>query len=67
MAGLRLAVILHRNRSISRTPAFTIVAKDNHVSLQFPEGWLEAHSLTHADLMQEQELLANGDFKLKIS
>ena len=64
---LRLAVILHRNRSISRTPAFTIVAKDNHVSLQFPEGWLEAHSLTHADLMQEQELLANGDFKLKIS
>lgn len=64
---LRLSCILHRNRSISRPPAFDISVADQQVNLSFPEGWLEAHSLTHADLIHEQELLASADYRLEIS
>ncbi|MCV6588814.1 MAG: exopolyphosphatase [Marinobacterium sp.] len=64
---LRLACILHRNRSINRTPAFDLKVNDNRIALSFPDHWLDAHSLTHADLISEQELLATGGFELVLS
>jgi len=64
---LRLSCILHRNRSINRPPAFDLRVDTSRIELTFPNGWLEAHSLTHADLIQEQELLATGGYELILS
>ncbi|MBY4676920.1 exopolyphosphatase [Marinobacterium arenosum] len=64
---LRLAVILHRNRSINRPPAFSIEAEERQLTLRFPDGWLENHPLTLADMEVEQQLLANIDYQLQVS
>ena len=63
---LRLAVVLHRSRSKDRLPAINFSAEGKKLLLRFPEGWLEHHPLTHADLEQEAEYLGNADFKLRV-
>ncbi len=60
---LRLAVLLHRSRS--EVPGVTLTAGRRSLSVQLPTGWLEAHPLTQADLLEEAELLRAGDFELK--
>lgn len=50
---LRLAVLLHRSRSIQELPSFRLEATDNQLKLYFPHHWLEQHPLTQADLEQE--------------
>ena len=61
---LRLAVLLCRSRSPTPPPpiGFDIDGKSLH--LAFPDGWLEEHPLTHADLEQEARYLDAMGFDL---
>ena len=52
---LRLAVLLHRNRSNARPPPFTLVPGRHALTLRFRLRSLRRHPLTHADLLQEQQ------------
>ena len=61
---LRLAVVLHRGRNPEPVPELTVTADGDRLELAFPEGWLDAHPLTRADLDQEAERLADADFVL---
>lgn len=61
---LRLAALLHRSRAELALPAIEAGAKDQHIRLRFPPGWLEQHPLTRADLQSEAEYLKLGKFRL---
>lgn len=61
---LRLAALLHRSRAPSPPPPLVTTATRRKLRLEFPEGWLEAHPLTRADLEQEARYLATLDLKL---
>ncbi|HEX4339087.1 MAG TPA: exopolyphosphatase [Polyangiaceae bacterium] len=61
---LRLAVLLHRSRT--DVPDMTLVPGRRSLSVKPPSGWLDAHPLTQADLLEEAELLKTADFELKI-
>ncbi|HFD79184.1 MAG TPA: HD domain-containing protein, partial [Gammaproteobacteria bacterium] len=63
-ALLRLAVLLHRDRSDAGEPPLQISAGENSLRLEFPHGWLEAHPLTAADLQQEKKNLKPSGLKL---
>lgn len=60
---LRLATILNRSR-IKISNKFQISTKDQHITLNFAEGWLDEHDLTRADLEQEAEYLENEKITL---
>ena len=62
---LRISVVLHRARSNAAMPEIGVEANENQLRLRFPEGWLDAHPLTQADLESEAEYLKTIDFKLK--
>lgn len=62
---LRLAVVLHRNRSPEPLPELTLEAAGDRLRLAFPPGWLDDHPLTRADLEQEAGFLADADFTLE--
>jgi exopolyphosphatase/guanosine-5'-triphosphate,3'-diphosphate pyrophosphatase len=64
---LRLAVVFNRGRSelINTHIELEVINKGLRVIL--PEGWLETHPLTEADLNQEAEYLQSLDTKLKLS
>lgn len=64
---LRLAVLLHRRRSVERLPRLTLTASAQSLGITFPRGWLENHQLTNADLEQEAEYLADIQFQLRFS
>jgi exopolyphosphatase/guanosine-5'-triphosphate,3'-diphosphate pyrophosphatase len=64
LATLRLAALLHRSRAPSSPPPLGITATRRKLRLAFPEGWLESHPLTRADLEQEARYLAALDLKL---
>lgn len=64
---LRLAIALHRSRTDSQLPAFTLSVSDNELTMVFPAGWLAEHQLTEADLKQEALYLQKIDFTLTIS
>lgn len=61
---LRLAIVLHRNRDRQLPPLPELKLHQGHISLQFPDGWLENHSLTAADLEQEAAYLAAAGLEL---
>ena len=63
---LRLSVVLHRRRSEIQLPNIGIKVEDERIRLRFPNGWLEEHQLTTADLEQEIIYLKAADYKLKI-
>ena len=63
---LRLAVRLHRARSTSAIPDFAIAAESTGLALRFPEGWIDEHPLTRADLEEERSLLAGVGFALDL-
>ncbi len=42
-------------------------AKDNKLRLKFPDGWLEQHALTFADLEQEKKYLDTADITLEFN
>ncbi|MGB5179432.1 MAG: exopolyphosphatase [Gammaproteobacteria bacterium] len=54
---LRIAVLLRRGRRDEQLPEISVTAKSNKVQLKFPEGWLDQHALTRADLKQEKKYL----------
>jgi exopolyphosphatase/guanosine-5'-triphosphate,3'-diphosphate pyrophosphatase len=60
---LRLAVRLHHSRTAAPVPKLAVEREDGLV-VRFPDGWLDAHPLTRADLEEEAELLDAIDFKL---
>jgi exopolyphosphatase / guanosine-5'-triphosphate,3'-diphosphate pyrophosphatase len=64
LAIMRLAVLLHRSRRPKSPPLLQIEASRRKLRLAFPEGWLEAHPLTLADLEQEARYLEAIDLKL---
>ena len=63
---LRLAVVLNRSHSRTALPAMKISAKENSISLKFPQGWLRRHPLTRASLRSEAEYLKLGHITLKL-
>jgi exopolyphosphatase / guanosine-5'-triphosphate,3'-diphosphate pyrophosphatase len=64
---LRLAVLLHRDRSASPLPAIMLAPKGRSLELRFPPGWLDIHPLTAVDLEQEVDYLHSAGFRLRVS
>lgn len=64
---LRLAVLLHRGRTQTELPRFTLTARKKLLALKFPRGWLTRNPLTLADLAQEAEHLGVAGFELTFS
>ncbi|MFN0242690.1 MAG: exopolyphosphatase [Planctomycetota bacterium] len=50
---LRLAILLNRSRSDAPLPKIAIAPKRGGYQLSFPNGWLDEHPLTRADLEEE--------------
>ena len=64
---LRVSALLHRGRSTSNKPLVRMLVDKNKVMLMFPEGWLEKHPMTNAELENEASLLENTRFSLSFS
>ncbi len=64
---LRLSVLLHRNRAQAEEPDIKVSATEQSIQLKFPQGWLEEHPLTLADLDQEKKCLKPLPLKLEYS
>jgi exopolyphosphatase/guanosine-5'-triphosphate,3'-diphosphate pyrophosphatase len=62
---LRLAVLLHRNRSPEPLPEMSLRVSERKVRLTFPEIDIASHPLTGADLAREAEYLASAGFTLR--
>jgi exopolyphosphatase/guanosine-5'-triphosphate,3'-diphosphate pyrophosphatase len=62
---LRLAALLHRSRAEIGDVA--VVGGRRSLEVRFAPGWLDAHPLTQADLMEEAELLRAGGFELRLA
>lgn len=63
---LRLAVTLHRSRTVEALPELDIQVDGAELRLRFPAGWLAAHPLTRADLKEERERLVGLGVRLKL-
>ena len=63
---LRLATLFNRGRSEKTDTLVTLKVTTKGLKLTFPEGWLEEHPLTEADLQQEAKYLKAIGVKLKI-
>ena len=61
---LRIAVLLHRGRADQSVPDIIINIKKDNINLHFPEGWLDDHSMTLADLIKEIKYLDAAGYKL---
>jgi exopolyphosphatase / guanosine-5'-triphosphate,3'-diphosphate pyrophosphatase len=64
---LRLAVLLHRGRSVAALPKLELQPKGRSLEIVFPKGWLDAHPLTATDLENEIEYLKGANFRLRVS
>ncbi|MFK8066914.1 MAG: exopolyphosphatase [Gammaproteobacteria bacterium] len=62
---LRLSVVLHRGQSDIDLPKIKLILEKNNIKLTFPEGWLDEHPLTEADLKQESGYLSIAGYRLK--
>jgi exopolyphosphatase / guanosine-5'-triphosphate,3'-diphosphate pyrophosphatase len=63
---LRLAVLLHRGRSVTALPPVELAARARTLEVRFPARWLKDHPLSVEDLHQEIEFLRSGGVKLRI-
>ena len=63
---LRLAVLFQHGRAGAAPPPFSLSARGAQLSLALPDGWLEEHPLTRADLISERERLKQADIDLVI-
>ena len=61
---LRLAVVLHRGRSRQPLPPLSLRVSPQRLELRFPDGWLDEHPLTRADLDVEARYLRKAGFRL---
>ena len=64
---LRLAILLHRARSDAELPDLELAVAKSKLSLSFPDGWLEQHPLTAADLEQEAPHLEVAGLSLHVT
>ncbi|MGD8532422.1 MAG: exopolyphosphatase [Gammaproteobacteria bacterium] len=62
---LRLAVLINRSRSPDPQPVISISTVRGGLRIGFPEGWLDAHPLTRADLQQEKKYLSAAGVRLR--
>jgi exopolyphosphatase/guanosine-5'-triphosphate,3'-diphosphate pyrophosphatase len=62
---LRLAVLLHRNRSHRPPPQVRVTAGTASISLVFPDHWLDDHPLSRTDLSMERKHLKNTGIELE--
>lgn len=65
-ALLRVAVVLHRNRSHELLPHIQAKAADQKLTLSIPADWLKSHPLTEMDLQAEAQLLSAVDVSLVV-
>ena len=63
-AILRIAVLLNRSRSTDEVPTPKVRLKGERLKIEFDESWLEAHTLTRADLELEAKYLEALDISL---
>jgi exopolyphosphatase/guanosine-5'-triphosphate,3'-diphosphate pyrophosphatase len=63
---LRLAVVMNRARSSAPLPEMQLTGGNSVLTVAFPRRWFGKNPLTHADLIQEQEFLAEGGFGLRL-
>jgi len=63
---LRLAMVFNRGRSEKTDTYVKLRVTKNGLALGLPEGWLEKHPLTEADLLQEIDYLKAVKIKLSI-
>ena len=63
---LRLACVLTRSRNPRQLPDLKLGAKGKRLSISFPDGWLESHPLTLANLKQEADYMDAAGMTLKI-
>ncbi len=63
---LRLAILLFRNRE-DDAPILTFTAGERSLQIIFPDGWLQARSLTQADFEQEAQWLAKAGYELTLA
>ena len=61
---LRLSAVLHRSRSATPLAPLELKASEKRLQLRFPEGWLDEHPLTRADLEQEAAYLKSARLAL---
>lgn len=61
---LRLAAVLHRNRSHESLPHIAAEAKGDRLTIDLPKDWLAAHPLTALDLKNEKTYLRSLDIDL---
>jgi exopolyphosphatase/guanosine-5'-triphosphate,3'-diphosphate pyrophosphatase len=61
---LRLAVRLHRGRGATSLPRIELELDGTDLTLRFPEGWLDDHPLTRADIEDEARVLSPLGFAL---
>ncbi|NOQ94012.1 MAG: exopolyphosphatase [Methylophaga sp.] len=63
---LRLAMVFNRGRSETTDTFVKLKVTKKGLRLKLPEGWLDKHPLTEADLLQEAKYLKSMGLKLKI-
>jgi len=63
---LRIAVILNRSIPKYQEPDYTVTAKKDSLTLNFPEHWFENNPLTIADFENEIDYLATIGIILRI-
>lgn len=61
---LRLSILLHRDRSENALPEIKAEAKEQTITLQFPDEFFDKHPLTLVDLQQEADYLKALKFTL---
>lgn len=63
----RAATLLNRPRTDEAIELEFIDIKDNRIQIQFKDGWLHAHPLTHEDLQSEAKYLKSLDIEFLIN
>jgi exopolyphosphatase/guanosine-5'-triphosphate,3'-diphosphate pyrophosphatase len=63
---LRLAVVLHRNRSYESLPHINVCGNKQTLLLSVPSQWLAEHPLTEVDLANEATYLTAANITLRI-
>jgi len=64
---MRLANSFKYVEKLEQLPEFNIQASEQSLSLEFPEGWLEAHPLSARELAAEQNIFAKIGLELEVS
>ena len=64
---LRLAILLHRIRNDQYLPALRLQVRNTHISICFPDAWLDNNPLAAADLAKEAQWLERVNLQLEFA